>query len=304
MLIYKYTVGKKKVYFPPGCEKNGEACIEMTKITEIFAACGISISSSVPFSACRIINSRKAEGLDFTPLSVCIGAVPYYPKGYEGGSVSVYAVSEDYHIFVNLLGKRITSLFQSIYKDRHIKIFGDNSPIDEVDAAARAGIGVIGRNRLLITEKYSSFVFLFEAITDLEPEHDAISPAECESCGRCVAACPSGMDMQKCISSLTQKKGALTDEERRLIIESGSLWGCDICQNVCPHTLKAIEKGTIYTDIPWFGRNIIASPTPDDIADDEFFSSRAYSWRGKKTILRNMQLFDAEKNSDQLEKKV
>jgi epoxyqueuosine reductase QueG len=110
-----------------------------------------------------------------------------------------------------------------------------------------------------------------------------------------VRACPTRLkNGGECLSSVTQKKGALTDEEQALMLKHGTAWGCDICQNVCPHTIRAKKEGTLYTDSAWFNSRTI--PMPDkSVVDSDGFSERAYSWRGKDVFLRNLTLF--EKNS-------
>ena len=170
------------------------------------------------------------------------------------------------------------------------------SPINERDAAAMAGLGIIGDKGMLITEKYSSYVFLGEIITDI-PTTASPSPIErCIGCGACKKACP--MDkIGVCLSSLTQKKGILTPDEEQAILSFGSAWGCDICQEVCPYTKRAMESGTIYTSIEYFQKELIPLLKREDIdkMSDTEFSQRAYSWRGKAVISRNLTLTESSK---------
>ena len=101
-----------------------------------------------------------------------------------------------------------------------------------------------------------------------------------------------------CLSALTQKKGELNEEDANVIKKHGSVWGCDICQEVCPHTIRAIDSGTIYTYIDFFKQDVISTLTKEilDSMSEEDFKRRAYSWRGRPTIDRNLSLFDTEKN--------
>lgn len=71
-----------------------------------------------------------------------------------------------------------------------------------------------------------------------------------------------------------------------------SIWGCDVCQEACPYTAHAKNRGTIYTDIPFFNRNTLPHLTPDalDAMSDEDFRRRAYAWRGREVIRRNLIL--------------
>jgi epoxyqueuosine reductase QueG len=102
------------------------------------------------------------------------------------------------------------------------------------------------------------------------------------------------MDMTKCLSSITQKRGNLTDDEINEIKKYSCAWGCDICQNVCPHTQKAAQNGTIYTEVDFFKTQRTSYLTSNMIEEmnNEEFSERAYSWRGKKVILRNLTLLE------------
>jgi epoxyqueuosine reductase len=189
------------------------------------------------------------------------------------------------------LGERFLAEAKKHLPDHHFALYGDHSPIAEVDAAARAGLGIIGKHGLLITPKYSSFVFVFGVFSDIPitPKHREVQ--YCEGCGACVRACPTRLkNGGECLSSITQKKGVLTSSEEALMQRHGTAWGCDICQNVCPHTIKAKKEGTIYTDSEWFNSRTL--PMPDKSAvDRNDFSERAYSWRGKDVFLRNLSLF-------------
>ena len=151
----------------------------------------------------------------------------------------------------------------------------------------------------MITERYSSFVFLFEIISDLEFDAPVFDIKYCEHCGACKNACPANIsDKKTCLSAITQKKGALTEDEIDLIKSTGFIWGCDLCQLACPHTLNAISQNTIYSDSLWFNSNIIASPSENTVEDTSDFNMRAYSWRGPKTILRNILILNKQSQED------
>ncbi len=252
---------------------------------------GIELCSPLPFSACRVTRGYLLERAGIaSPQTVYIAAIPYYSRACDlQRTVSAYAVARDYHIYIKELGDALVSHLSQEVPEYGYAAFGDHSPIDERSAAARAGIGIIGQNGLLITEKYSSFVFLFELITDAPtPDCEIFDIRYCERCGACLAACPQGE--LECLSAITQKKGELTAPEVDLISRGGSAWGCDICQAVCPHTRRAIASGDIYTPIGFFNKNTLPSPSEADIADETEFSLRAYSWRGRAPIMRNLAI--------------
>ncbi len=104
-------------------------------------------------------------------------------------------------------------------------------------------------------------------------------------------------ECELCLSALTQKKGELEENEKTALAAHALAWGCDICQEVCPHTAKAKKAGSIYTPVEFFQKDTLATLTADDLfrMTNEEFSSRAYSWRGKDTILRNLAI--QEKNT-------
>lgn len=262
----------------------------LKKAERIFSSAGIEYADALPFSMCRVINEGKIKRLGFEPATVIIFAVPYLYELHCDANISVYAAAEDYHLFFRELFEALVPELSALFPEGNFAVFADNSPIDERDAAAKAQIGVIGENRLLITEKYSSFVFLGEIITDLPADKlitlEDFTVRRCRGCGKCAAACPSP---DSCLSAITQKKGELSEEEERLIKASGCAWGCDICQLVCPCSEKINP-----TPVDFFKKNLIFRLTSEEIKgmSKPEFSRRAYAWRGKKTILRNIELLE------------
>ncbi len=256
---------------------------------------GIDTVGAIRLSDCNILREHKlkAAGFDNTdPLFVYIFAIPYYPESIGKRNVSLYAAPRDYHAYFKGLAGKLTDELSKKRPSFKFAAFADNSPIDERNAAARAGLGVIGKNGLLITEKYSSYVFLGELITNMPTEMcEPHKIKECIGCKKCLTACPAGK-IGECLSSLTQKKGALTDTEAQAIKAYGSVWGCDICQEVCPCTKNAIDEKTIYTPIEFFREDLTPYLDKETLLamSDEEFSLRAYSWRKKETILRNIDI--------------
>lgn len=269
----------------------------MKKLIDIMIDCGAGDAAFIKYDSCEIINQKLADKLQFFPRSVCIGTIPYYTHFCDNDKIiSSYALAYDYHSYIKELGERIIARAKDIFPDNNFACFGDHSPINEKIAAAKAGLGIIGDHSLLITPNHSSFVFLFEIISDLECTQDCKEILHCEKCGKCKAACPADIsDKTTCLSAITQKKGDLNEYETALIHSARCAWGCDICQQVCPHTIDAKVRGTIYTDSCWFNSDVLECPSTESIEDESDFKSRAYSWRGKATILRNLNIICPEK---------
>jgi epoxyqueuosine reductase len=265
---------------------------------------------AIPLSVCRPAKTYLLEraGISMAGTAILF-AVPYVMTADVGDprrNLSLYAVPKDYHGYMKELEAAVLPRLREAYPDLTFALFADHSPIMEVDAAARAGLGVLGMNGLLLTPEYGSFVFIGELITDAdytlvtgEPTPDfPADPPRCEGCGLCVKACPAGCragDRSGCLSALTQKKGELTPEEADAIIKGGLVWGCDACQLACPHNRAVIEDGRD-TPVPYFQKDRLIRADAETLAamDDAAFKARAYSWRGRAVIERNIRLFDYE----------
>lgn len=249
---------------------------------------------------CKIIRPYLLERCGITGGTAVVFAVPYYSPAAqnEKRNVSLYAVPRDYHLYFKELSQRFLAAAKKEFPLSKFGFFSDHSPIDEVNAAAKTGLGIIGQNHLLITEEYSSFIFLGEIVTDLELPSCPREIRLCENCGLCSQACPVDLFLDGCLSALTQKKGELTEEEKAKILTHGLAWGCDRCQLACPHTKKAIENGTVYSPVDFFCEKCLSVLNVEELEKmpDEEFNDRAYSWRGKETILRNLKLFEENKN--------
>ena len=267
----------------------------MERLFKILNEAGVDLCAPISLKNCKIIRPDKLERVGFSSidmLNAVIIAVPYLTHQSKR-NLSAYAVPRDYHGFFDEFFSNALPRLREIFPKNHFAGFADNSPIDERLAAATAGLGIIGDNGMLITEKYSSYVFLGEIVTDLALPSEPHEIQKCSGCGKCRSACPMG-EIGQCLSALTQKKGALCEDEANAILKYSSVWGCDICQEVCPHTLRAIKNQTIYTHIDYFKENCISQLTTyvlDSMSDEEF-KKRAYSWRKRETIRRNLTLFE------------
>lgn len=275
----------------------------MQTLVDFFSDHAITCYGTLPFSACTVTRPYLYEksGL-VAPKSVTVFLIPYYTG--SGENLSAYAISRDYHAYAKALFAELTRFTDAAYPGEIFLGFADHSPIDERQAAARAGLGVIGRNGLLINKEYSSFVFIAEILSSLPPEALGIETriqeiAYCHGCGACVSACPTGIlcgKSEKCLSAVTQKKGALDAEEIRLVRENGTAWGCDVCQNACPYTKAAVARGSIVSPIAFFHEKRITRLSIDTIREmpDEEFAARAFSWRGRDVLYRNLAILEGE----------
>ena len=257
--------------------------------------------AAIRLSDCHIERPYLLERAGISDGTAVLIAIPYYSAAADDPkrNISAYAVPRDYHGFFKELFAELIPALEQAFPEHKFAGFADHSPIAEVEAAAKAGLGIIGKNHLLITEKYSSYIFLGEVITDAHIPCKTLEKSFCEDCGACASACPMG-EIGTCLSALTQKKGELSKEEEATIFRYGSAWGCDLCQEVCPHTQAAKDAGTLYSPIPYFNEATIPVLTLERLnqMDDESFSSRAYAWRGRPTIERNLRLLETLKGGN------
>ena len=178
--------------------------------------------------------------------------------------------------------------------DPRFKAEVDTGEFIDVAVAQRAGLGFIGKNGLLITEEFGSFVYLGEIVTNLEFEADTPIPNGCGSCTRCITGCPTTallgngqMNAKKCLSYQTQTKGMMPIEYRKKI--RNIIYGCDICQLVCPY-----NKGKdfhFHAEMEPKQEEAFPKLVPMlQLSNREFkeqFGHLAGSWRGKKPLQRN-----------------
>ena len=221
---------------------------------------------------------------DFAPASVIAAVFPYKTPSSGDENLCLYARVPDYHIVVSNRLKSACEALSSAFPDNRFLPFVDSSVLSEVAAALRCGLGVFGKNRLLITPKYGSYVFIGLILTDLKLDYYDKPVAFCPDCGRCIEACPTGTLSGKrdCLSRITQKKGDLTDQEADLIRKGGLAWGCDICQNVCP-----LNENAALTDLPEFLCGIKGRICAKDLDD---LTGRAYGWRSREVLERNLKI--------------
>ena len=164
----------------------------------------------------------------------------------EAPILSKYAYGKDYHFVMKDKMHMLFDYIKSMHPEAEGRVFVDSAPVLDRALAKKAGLGWIGKNSMLISRSAGSFVFIGEIILNLELEYMQIPESDfCGSCTRCIEACPTeaildtrSIDSERCISYQTiENKGEISSElEGKL---SGRVFGCDICQDVCPWNRKA-----------------------------------------------------------------
>lgn len=234
-------------------------------------------------------------------------AFPYYHKNpgeanyqqdysNENNGFSIYTKRSDYHRVVNSYLSKICEYIESL--GGKAKSFVDSNSLPERYIAYLAGIGFIGRNNMIITKKYGSYVFLGEIITDLEIDcndkrtfNEVSEYKECIGCERCIKECPTKsinktkINPNICLSYITQKK-EISDKEIRLL--KGNVFGCDFCQLKCPYN-ENVETNVLkeFETLEYMNDDVSTFAAMDNKFFKEKISGTSCGWRGKNVIRRN-----------------
>lgn len=173
-------------------------------------------------------------------ISVALNYYPHKLQNSDAPKFAYYAYGQDYHDIVKGKLKLLFDFIKESYPDATGRYFSDSAPVLERFWAAQAGLGFVGKNTLLIIPGKGSYFFLGELIIDIDLDYDSPISTTCGRCTKCLDACPTGaieaphrVNAQKCISYQTiENKGDIAPE----IIPnlSNNIYGCDICQLVCP----------------------------------------------------------------------
>ncbi len=200
--------------------------------------------AAIRFDPSRLLNGAKSI--------ICVGKLYNGPEPCSGayddatrGWISRYAWGEDYHA---VLRSGLEELARRLGPDHEWRAVVDTAPLLERSYARQAGLGWIGKNTCLINQGRGSWFFLGELLTSLEVEPDSPPPDRCGTCTRCIDACPTEaivprhdwwtVDARLCISYFTiELRGAIPEEHRDGM--GRHVFGCDICQDVCPWNRRA-----------------------------------------------------------------
>lgn len=226
------------------------------------------------------------------------------------GQFASVSWGEDYHRVLRLT---METLMESVNDERNkagivpvnYQIFVDNSPLVDRGSAYRAGLGFFGKNNCLINDQLGSFFFIGQILVDssIMFKQPRLVENGCGNCRLCLDACPNqalgegfSLDPSKCISYLTQKKN-LSDEEEKGI--TSYLYGCDICQKVCPYNqqLEQTREKAF-----WIDDDTVAPILADvlKMTNSVFktqYKNTASGWRGKRILIRNAQLIIKNKKN-------
>ena len=236
-----------------------------------------------------------AQSVISLALSYNTGA-PHQPDGQPRGKIARYAWGDDYH---DVIKKRLREFAAKLPEiaDRPVKtrIFVDDGPMNDRAAAARAGIGWFGKNTNILTQSHGSWVFLAQVITDIPLEPDAPLKKTCGQCSLCIPACPTDaivapytIDNKRCISYLTiELRGAIPRKLRPLI--GDWVFGCDICQDVCPVNRKA--QGSL--EPAFQQRHDFAAPALIPLLD---LDQAAFSARFRRSPIKRAKRIGLQRN--------
>jgi epoxyqueuosine reductase len=222
----------------------------------------------------------------------------------ERGKISRYAWGDDYH---DVMKQKLHSLLSWVLQERpHAKgkVCVDTAPIMDKAWAVRAGLGWIGKSSNLITKDFGSWVFLGEVLLsiDLEPDIEIVDD-HCGSCTACIDACPTGaitepyvIDSTACISYATIELRAEHLPSNIADNLSGWLYGCDICQDVCPW--NRFERST--DDHSFQPREAETSINLDTVLD---FTPEEYAARFRRSAMKRAKLAGLKRNAAALKEK-
>ena len=256
-------------------------------------------SNPCPFTAADV-EERLRGTTEFTPKSAIVCLFPYYIEHSGPSNLSRYTWGTDYHLVINKYLDKLIEKLQKMNTSAQFSIHCDTSPLADRYMAYLAGLGFYGKNNCFISPKWGSYVMIGTILTTLEFEPNTPLGQSCMGCNRCITACLGqclGHDEFKydtCKSYLTQKKGDLTNEEETIIGKTPLVFGCDVCQEVCPHnqSIPATPIPEFQHVEPYIDINEIETLTNKEFKAK--YGHRAFSWRGKKILIRNQNIIEGK----------
>ncbi|XMB85086.1 DUF1730 domain-containing protein [Mycoplasmatota bacterium WC44] len=238
----------------------------------------------------KLNNSRfKSSRFDYAKSIISIG----YPiSKCDEYNLASFALDKDYHIIVK---EKLRLIKEFILKEveANIEFFCDDGPIDDKLCAYLSGIGHYGKNSLIINKDYGSYIMLGELVLDIDFDYSEKIIIDCGNCNLCELKCPnSAMDdiYKKCLTGYLQRKDKNSSFEYSL---QGKIYGCDICQSVCPKNKQIIGNSRyLYGNIDI--RDIIRCSKNDF----KKYKDTAFYWLGHNLMKRNAIIFAANNGID------
>lgn len=242
-----------------------------------------------------------------TLLPGCRSAIvilfPYATGKRETGNISLYARAKDYHKLIHRYLASLIDTFSALDESASFYPLTDTSPMVDRWLAYEAGLGFFGKNHLLIHPAYGSWFTIGAILSTWDLPKAVPLSSQCGDCRRCIDACiggalsDKGFNPWRCKSFITQKKEALTDEEIKILRRSPLIFGCDACQSCCPFNANAAPS-----PLPEIYKDRIAALSEEDLSIsnrqfDRTYKDYAFAWRGKKVLLRNLQLIENKKKN-------
>ena len=251
----------------------------------------ISEYGIVDFEKLTVINRRLLPKEQIK--SVLFVLMPYktgnvFPT--DGYNMGLFARITDYHLYFSRLSEKLLSRLEEISGGK-VFAFADHSPIFEKEGAAKCGLGFIGKNSLLINPTYGSFVFIGCFLFTKRIEEEIRNcDLNCGDCNACTKACPNNaigddkIDTKLCLSAISQKKNKAI-EDKIILAKTKTVWGCDICQNVCPYNKQAVSSPLLD-----FDENAIENISAEMISTmgENEYKKYAFSYREKNVISENL----------------
>lgn len=211
---------------------------------------------------------------------------------YKRGKFTPNSWGLDYHYVLQDKLDRLAKGIEELTADFEYKGMVDTGALVDTAVAQRAGIGFIGKNGLVISKEFGSYMFLGELITNLDIEPDQPVDYGCGDCNRCVTACPTScligdgsMNAKRCLSFQTQDKGVMDLEFRKKI--KTVIYGCDICQICCPYNKGLDNPLATEIDPELSHPELLPFLELSNGQFKEKFGHVAGSWRGKNILQRN-----------------
>ena len=239
--------------------------------------------------------------------STIVIAVPYNvepPPSIQAsnriqGQLARYAWGEDYHRVLHgkleLLGKRLATAFKATVWRAAV----DSAPLSDRQLAVKNGMAAFGWNSCVFSRDYGSWIVLGSLLIDIELPHTETTSISMQcgpQCGACLKACPTGaleapytLNPYICLAYLTQASGVFPRDYRHLLGET--IWGCDICQTVCPMNEQRQSLPAPYFGIPRYASLDLAEVLAWTKTEfDDKLGRSAAGWRGKTVLQRNAAL--------------